>query len=343
MPTLKDVAALAGVSAATVSLYLNGKSAGRISPQKQQEIEAALNQLSYQPGAAAKRLRGLGNGPDSYNIAVYWASDTRSALLGKVISGIQSSLVEHHTANLFHIVICPYTPNELYREKSLTDTEHFHYDAAIIANTTAIDMQYLNSILPPIPVVLLNRSLPQYHTVTIPNQQMGAEMADLIADHGFSEVAVFRSHTPYLATDERVIGFINQCRSRAVSLPNQALIYTEDSADGGIRAAKTLLSLEHHPNVVFCDSDSIAIGALSWFQSQNLSVPQDMSIVSLSLNNSSITQCLTPPLTVSEIPLKQMAKGCMDCITELLTGSHQNTEPIHRQLETNIILRKSLK
>ena len=39
MPTLKDVAALAGVSAATVSLYLNGKSAGRISQQKQKEIE----------------------------------------------------------------------------------------------------------------------------------------------------------------------------------------------------------------------------------------------------------------------------------------------------------------
>ena len=45
MPTLKDVAALAGVSAATVSLYLNGKSAGRISQQKQKEIEEALKDL----------------------------------------------------------------------------------------------------------------------------------------------------------------------------------------------------------------------------------------------------------------------------------------------------------
>ena len=46
MPTLKDVAALAGVSAATVSLYLNRKSAGRISQQKQKEIEEALKQLN---------------------------------------------------------------------------------------------------------------------------------------------------------------------------------------------------------------------------------------------------------------------------------------------------------
>ena len=45
MPTLKDVAALAGVSAATVSLYLNGKSAGRISQQKQKEIEEARKDI----------------------------------------------------------------------------------------------------------------------------------------------------------------------------------------------------------------------------------------------------------------------------------------------------------
>ena len=62
MPTLKDVAALAGVSAATVSLYLNGKSAGRISQQKQKEIEeqkkaeTILQTLDGMSIASAKEL-----------------------------------------------------------------------------------------------------------------------------------------------------------------------------------------------------------------------------------------------------------------------------------------------
>ena len=64
MPTLKDVAALAGVSAATVSLYLNGKSAGRISQQKQKEIEEALNkakQIKGMPTAIiSKTIKGKG-------------------------------------------------------------------------------------------------------------------------------------------------------------------------------------------------------------------------------------------------------------------------------------------
>lgn len=135
MPTLKDVAALAGVSAATVSLYLNGKSAGRISQQKQKEIEEALKQLSYQPSSASRQLKELGTSPLIYTVAVYWAADPRSALLGKVMAGIQSSLAKNQMTNC-NIVICPFKCQmNCYKEKGLIDPKLYNYDAAIIANT----------------------------------------------------------------------------------------------------------------------------------------------------------------------------------------------------------------
>ena len=46
-----------------------------------------------------------------------------------------------------NIVICPFKPNELYKEKGLIDPKLYNYDAAIIANTAVMDMQYLDSIL----------------------------------------------------------------------------------------------------------------------------------------------------------------------------------------------------
>ena len=234
MPTLKDVAALAGVSAATVSLYLNGKSAGRISQQKQKEIEEALKQLSYQPSSASRQLKELGTSPLIYTVAVYWAADPRSALLGKVMAGIQSSLAKNQMTNC-NIVICPFKPNELYKEKGLIDPKLYNYDAAIIANTAVMDMQYLDSIMPPIPVVLLNRRSDQYSYVSINNQKMGASLADMIADRGFKSVSVFRSQSPYLAVDDRVTGFINGCRAKGVDMPNHALFYTDNSTDGGMQ------------------------------------------------------------------------------------------------------------
>lgn len=342
MATLKDVAALAGVSAATVSLYLNGKAAGRVSAQKQKEIEDAIRQLSYEPNAASKQLRGLGQKKPFYTIAVYWASDTRSALLGKVLSGIQESILEKGSLNI-HVVFCPFVPNELFKEKGLIEPNLFNYDAAIIANTTLMDMQYLNSITPAIPVILLNRYLQQYNSVTVDNKKMGADLADLVADHGHTSVAVFRTQTPYLAMDDRVSGFIGRCRERGIEMPNHALFYTDGTIEGGMQTASDFLKLSEYPDVVFCEMDSIALGVLYQFHKSGIRIPEDISVISVGLNHSSVTKCCIPPLTVSEVPLTQIAKVCMDVATEKLTSDNISNEPAHIQLSTRIILRESLK
>lgn len=345
MPTLKDVAALAGVSAATVSLYLNGKSAGRISAQKQKEIEEALQELSYQPTPAARELKRLKNNPHVYTIAVYWASDPRSALLSKVMTGLHASLAKKPDFH-FSIVICPYRPNELYKEKGLIDPALYNYDAAIIANTSIMDMQYLDSIMPTIPVVLLNRRLKQYSYVSINNEKMGAALADMIADRGFNSVSVFRSQSPYLAVNDRVTGFINECRNKGIEMPNHALFYTDNSIDGGIQAANEFLKLSQRPEVVFCDSDSIALGALYAFYKAGVCIPKDLSVVSIGLHHSSTSKCSIPPLTVSEVPLVQMAEGCMDYVVRTLTDktyTNVASAPVHIELETKIIVRESFK
>lgn len=342
MPTLKDVAALAGVSAATVSLYLNGKAAGRISSQKQKEIEEALQQLSYQPTPAARELKRLKNIPRVYTVAVYWAADPRSALLSKVMTGIQASLAKKPDIP-FNVVICPYQPNELYKQKGLIEPHLYNYDASIIANTSMRDMEYLDSIKPNIPVVLLNRRLEQYSYVSINNQKMGAALADMIADRGFKRVAVFRTQSPYLAVNDRVAGFISGCRSKGVDMPNHALFYTDNSTDGGIQAARDFLKLEERPDVVFCDSDAIALGALYAFYQAGVRIPKDLSVISIGLYHSSTSKCSIPPLTVSEVPLTQMAEGCMDYVIRALTDKSYaaDPEPVHVELETKIIVRES--
>lgn len=55
MITVKDVAALAGVSIGTVSNYLTGKR--KVAPQTALQIKRAVDQLNYRPNAYAKNLR----------------------------------------------------------------------------------------------------------------------------------------------------------------------------------------------------------------------------------------------------------------------------------------------
>ena len=56
-PTLKDVAALAGVSMKTVSRVVNGEAG--VAPAKVAAVEQAVRQLDYRPNITASSLRRL--------------------------------------------------------------------------------------------------------------------------------------------------------------------------------------------------------------------------------------------------------------------------------------------
>ena len=55
MPTIKDIAKLAGVSQGTVSNVLNRR--GNVSTQKMRLVEEAMSQLGYTVNAQARQLR----------------------------------------------------------------------------------------------------------------------------------------------------------------------------------------------------------------------------------------------------------------------------------------------
>ena len=339
MPTLKDVAALAGVSTASVSLYLNGKAEGRVSPMKQRAIDEAISQLSYQTNNVSRQLRAMSAQNTVFTVAVFWASDSRSSLLGKVLSGVQASILENKEAMEFNIMIRPFKANDLYRDKSLLDPKQHGYDAAIIGNASLIDMQYLNSITPTIPIVLLNRYLPQYHSVKIQNHAMGAAIADLIGKRGHKSVAVFRTLSAFPALNSRVNGFIDRCRDLKIELPNHALFFTADSLEGGIKAATDLIRIPQKPDVLFCDSDAIALGALYAFHKAGIRIPEDLSVICITMSTPNIVQYSIPALTASEVPLKKLSQTCMDQIAEILKNGR--TEPVHIELPTEITIRES--
>ncbi|WP_369404160.1 LacI family DNA-binding transcriptional regulator [Secundilactobacillus oryzae] len=53
---IKDVAALADTSVATVSRYLNGDF-GRMSPKTAQKVQEAIDKLNYVPNSVARQMK----------------------------------------------------------------------------------------------------------------------------------------------------------------------------------------------------------------------------------------------------------------------------------------------
>ena len=334
MPTIKDVASLSEVSVATVSIILNGKATDRkISLKTQNKVMEAIKALNYRPNVSAKKLRS--NNDKEYTIGVYWASDFRTNFLARLISGIQSEILKYNYP--INIVICPYKNNYLYLEKGLHSGDTFN--AAIIANTSVADMEYLNHAIPKIPVVLYNRSSEQYNTVTIDNFEAGKKAAMLFINNGIKDIGVVLFKDSYLAMTVRSRGFIDTCLKSNITISDENIITTENSILGGVLAAELYLKLKIPPKAVYCDSDSIAQGMLHVLNNHHIKIPDDLAIVAIGMGSSEANQYSTPPLTVVEIPIEKIATECVKLIVDVL--EHKIETPTHIQYDAELIIRDS--
>ncbi|MEF2794036.1 MAG: LacI family DNA-binding transcriptional regulator, partial [Hydrogeniiclostridium sp.] len=127
MATIKDIARMTGVSVATVSNVLNGKS-GAASPEKAKQIFDAAARLKYQPNVLAKNLKLR----RSHTVGII-TEDLTVFNTPEIVDGIESYCEEHG----FEIVLANMRLFKRY-DNNLTDTpEHMALFEKTLRNLAA--------------------------------------------------------------------------------------------------------------------------------------------------------------------------------------------------------------
>lgn len=338
MAKLKDVAQLAGVSIAAVSLYVNGKSKGRISKETQRKIEQALADTGYEPPShEEKEAAALSAHSATKTVLIFWSISFKRYLLGPLLTGIQNAVNELSPDSSFDFVIRPYSIDELYRHKRALCGSQYH--AALIVSASAADIQFLESITPQIPIVLVNRKVDFCHCVFIDSVKVGEQTAQLIQEKGYSSVCIIRDQSPYMAINSRFTELVRACRERGIKLPNEFQIITTDSISHGESAAKEYLSLPNRPSLIFTASDSLAFGVLRTLRTRNISVPGQCGVFSFGFERPELAKYSDPPLSVVDISTSALAYSGMQLVIDVLKNNI--TIPSQLELPVQIRLRNS--
>lgn len=334
MATIKDVAAKANVSVTTVSIIINGKAEERkISEATVSRVMAAIAELNYQPNIAARKLRTFDN--NRPNIAIYLAYDHRSHMFSQFVEAIYK---EQAKGTLdFSITICPFKSGSLCDESTLTSATSFN--AAIIAATSPADMEFLKENKPPFPVVLMNRSIKGMSSVCANIEASINELADMIQKKNCNRIATLLMKDAYMANKLRYQGFLSACKKRGISAPDEFIVLTDDSMAGGARAAEQLLKIPDMPRVLYCDTDSIAIGAVHTLNKAGIRIPEDLEILCICLSSPDYTAYSTPSITVVDVSLEKNMIDCLNLILDYLTN--QCTEPVEKFYDAPILYRDS--
>ncbi len=335
MVTVKDIAKASGVSASTVSIILNGKSQERkISEKTCQKVWQAVKELGYQPSIAARTLReGEKNSP--YTIALYWAKDFRTTMLSRFLNGLE--MIRQTTDIPYEITVYPYDTDHLDQQKALLTGRRFH--AAILANISQADMDFIKNAFFPMPVVLYNRHLPGFYSVTVNNRRMGALAAEGLFQRGKSAPWILASDITFPGMEQRVEGFVTAMAGYGISVEKDHILHGQNTPESGAAMTRRILDDGRGCDGIYCLSDAAAYGCLFALNQAKISVPETVSVISIGNGEKEHAMYSIPPLSTVYLPMEDMASHCLSMLLAHL--SRQTIPSPQILLDTPLILRTS--
>ena len=311
MATIKQISEKSGYSPSTVSIVLRGLSTARGIPESTQKIiMATARELGYQPNVSARRLRS--SDLEKKNIAVFWASDFRAILVAQFLQGLQRYIVEQNLD--FEMIVCPYTPDNLC--KSATQRTLNMYSGAIICTASLNDINYIEHLDTTCPIVLYNRISERFPCVGVDNHKIGRAAAKKFYMDSCKRVMVIADRAGRGYSRQRINGCIDELIGTGI--PVEEVFIDANSIFNGRKCVRTLPPIKEKTGM-FVMSDYVAFGILDELNKQQISIPDQIEIISIGTSEPELYHCLHPSLSVIMVPIEEMAYHCAEVLNDRLS------------------------
>lgn len=297
--TLKDVAQLAGVSAATVSYALSGKRT--ISNETKQRIQDAINALDYVPDLNARSLSMR----DSKLIGVVVPQTEpgdRLMFQNSFYSEVLGSIEYYARLKGYHILISATDANESY----LTLAKKRNLDGIIVIGMYP-DAFYQQMKKTQIPIVLIDSYCNDhyYHNIRIDDAYGSYLATRYILENGHKNIAFFTGQMKENGVmKKRLLGYQQALQQFDIPYRNEYVFEGQIDYNSGIALAEKLIRSGLPATAVVAAADILAIGAVKGFYEKGKRVPDDYSVIGF--DDVEIAQYMTPGLTTirQQISLK---------------------------------------
>ena len=317
--TLKDVAEAAGVSSATASLVLNGRSIGRVSAEIANRVEDAAARLNYRPNLIARSLRTQ----ESKTIGIISNDVATTAFAGAMLSGAQEVAWRHG----WLLLLVNSNGEAAMEEAAIRSLVQRNVDGFIYATMFHQEIQAPDNLKRQ-KVVLLDcvDTKKQYESV-IPNEYQGAtDVVQYLVDQGHTQIAYIGTNENTIAGRERLQAFKDVLSTNEIEINPEYLVEVSgaNSIDGYAGTQK-LLALKTRPTAIFCYTDRMAMGAYEAIAEAKLSIPKDITVAGFD-NQLNIADALRPPLTTVQLPHFEMGAWAATRLLEAIDP--ENSEPL---------------
>lgn len=317
--TIKDVAALAGVSVGTVSMILNGSD--KITEKTKERVMDAIEKLDYRRNPHARSL-----GSQKSRTIGLVVTDLTNPFFGMIVNSIQK-YVHARDYNL----LLGMSNNDIEKEaKVVSRFIDSAADGVIIvpAHDKRPDTSHIYKLIQfGIPYVYLttrHTSIPGDCVMT-DLAEGSYQMTNYLLSNGHKNPVMVCGHKDLVLSSERIRGFTRACEEHGLSVSSDQIVECEPDFCGGRDALDRILQTGK-PDAILTVNDIVAMGIMKRAEELNLRIPEDLSISGY--DDLLYSSMLETPLTTIRQPVAEMCELAVDLLFRRLEGEQTQNQTL---------------
>lgn len=310
MPTIKDVAAKAGVSIGSVSNYLNGKV---IKKKNAELIQKAMDELDYHRNFIAKGLKE--NRSMSIGIIINRLTDYFSM---SIVSALENFLEKQG----YSIIICDYRGNKERFDKKIDFLLNRSVDAVIVFHQDRSTPGLRKIKSKKIPIIAIDAPIENLKTdvVVVDNYEASKKGVLHLIEEGANYIGIVSGKDANYISRKRQGGYEDALIESGLDVRKQYIWSGDYTIESGYIGTKKLLKANPEMDAIFVINYYMSMGSLKALQEMNV---KD-KIKVLVFGHFFVNDIFFPTISSIEQPVYEIGKTAGKLIIERLKGE-ENT------------------
>jgi DNA-binding LacI/PurR family transcriptional regulator len=324
--SMNDVAALAGVSAQTVSRVANGQS--NVRPATRDRVLAAMRTLGYRPNSAARNLKSgrfRSIGFVTFNLTTVGNAGTLDAVAA-------ASESAGYTTTLLSVA----DPTQLDVVGAFGRLEEQAVDGIILVMSAEVGSLDELTITAGLPLVIVDSDANLPYSMVDTDQEQGARIAvDHLLALGHRDIVHVSGPTKSFSARRRADAYRRTMEAAGLVVPP---VHVGDwTTASGLEIGRRIVASDHVPTAVFAGNDQMALGVLHAIHEQGLRVPGDISVVGF--DDIDEAKAYWPALTTVHQNFDEVGRRATGALLALIDG--QTSEQQKFLVQTDLVVRDS--
>ena len=322
--TLAEIAAEAGVSLATMSKVLNGRT--DVSPTTRARLEEHLSRHGYTRRSATQRSEFIEL--VFHELEPSWSME--------VIEGVEDVA---HAAGMSVVLTVSgdrHTPSADWIDGVLR-----RRPAGVVLVFSDIAPRFREKLRSrSIPFVIVDPAgdpSPDVPSVGSANWSGGLMATRHLIELGHRRIAAITGPEDMMCSLARVDGYRSAMNAAGLPIDPELIRFGDFHPGGGEARGRELLALADPPTAIFAGSDLQALGVIAAGSAAGLSVPDDLSVVGY--DDIALSRWMSPQLTTVHQPLRRMGEEAARLALRLASGA--SVETLRMDLATHLVVRGS--